>query len=127
MDLRLAAHRRVVAGRIALTLKGHGFSLMRRHFLIVLLFVAITLQGLGVVIWSCCTFTVITAANADKVKVGMTLAEVEAVLGGPARSEGVCDKIMIMGPQPFRWETNELLICVWLDDEERVCRVYRNP
>jgi hypothetical protein len=57
----------------------------RRHLLLFGLPVA--LVALGVWGWMLLPRTAITPENAAKIKEGMTLAEVEAILGGPARDE----------------------------------------
>jgi hypothetical protein len=53
-----------------------------------LLFVALPIaMVLGLGAWLLWPRTMITQENADKIQPGMTLAEVEAILGGPARQD----------------------------------------
>jgi hypothetical protein len=56
-----------------------------RHRL--LLFGLPTIAGLAVGVWLLWPRTAITRENAAKLHVGMTLEEVETILGGPARDE----------------------------------------
>jgi hypothetical protein len=51
----------------------------------------------GLLVWSATRGTVITRENAAKIQVGMTVGEVEAILGGPARSDAT-------GPVEFEWD-----------------------
>jgi hypothetical protein len=61
---------------------------MTRRTRRLLLFVPSTgLVGLAVAAWLLWPRTAIKRANAAKIKEGMTLAEVEAILGGPARDD----------------------------------------
>src|SRR4051812_29388784 len=70
----------------------------------------------------------INAENAAKIEIGMTLAEVEAVLGGPARDETtgpVNDvifggELMLPGGPSAEWVSDEYRVWVWLDSEGRV-------
>jgi hypothetical protein len=57
----------------------------RRRLFLLALPVALVLLGVGTfVLWP---RTAITRENAERIQVGMTLAEVEEMLGGPARDE----------------------------------------
>jgi outer membrane protein assembly factor BamE (lipoprotein component of BamABCDE complex) len=56
----------------------------RRLLLFALIAVAVVL---AVGVWLLWPRTAITRENAAKIQAGMTLAEVEAILGGPARDE----------------------------------------
>ena len=49
--------------------------------------VAVVVVGLAIGVWMLWPRTAITEENAAKLQPGMTLAEVEAILGGPARIE----------------------------------------
>jgi hypothetical protein len=60
-----------------------GMPTLRRLLLLCLP----VLAGLAVGAWLLWLRSAITRENAAKVQVGMTLAEVEAILGGPARDE----------------------------------------
>ena len=57
----------------------------RRRLLMFGFLVMLVMLGVGV--WLLLPTTAITRENAAKIQEGMTLAEVEAILGGPARSE----------------------------------------
>jgi len=48
---------------------------------------AVVVVGLAIGVWTLWPRTAITEENAAKLRPGMTLAEVEAILGGPARIE----------------------------------------
>ena len=97
------------------------------------------------VVWP--TATAITADNAARIKEGMTSAEVEAILGGPARDEttgpverieppefappdsrGVAWRITIadLRPDLQRWESDQARVWVHYDLEGRVndCQVF---
>jgi hypothetical protein len=75
--------------------------------------------------------TVITRENAAKIQPGMTLAEVEATFGGPARNEAT-ERVSycltgIKGfdpsvPRPPEWVSEEVLVMVYLDANHRVQR-----
>jgi hypothetical protein len=74
----------------------------------------------------------ITAQNAAKIEDGMTLAEVEAILGGPARNDSdlpdnfINDAFVVRnlrGRPPSaekRWATNISVVVVHFDDAGRV-------
>jgi hypothetical protein len=93
--------------------------------------------------------TAITRANAEKIQVGLTLAEVEAILDGPARDEStgpvnldvaeglegaewelfdpqrvrlwVVSLVRPPGtPRPLEWQSNEVVLRVRFDPEGRV-------
>jgi hypothetical protein len=81
--------------------------------------------------------TAITRQNADKIQVGMTLAEVEAILGGPSRNEangplladGDEDESwvdlvdlanLVNSDSTVCWTSNEILIMVSLDPAQKV-------
>ncbi len=57
-----------------------------RHFLFLSLVSVVVALAVG--LWLLWPRTAITRENAAKIKVGMTLAEVESILGGPDRDEG---------------------------------------
>src|SRR4051812_9676536 len=60
---------------------------MSRHCRFLFLSVAAVAVGLAVGVWVLWPHTEITPENAAKIRKGMTLAEVEAILGGPARCD----------------------------------------
>jgi hypothetical protein len=94
--------------------------------------------------------TAITRANAERIRVGMALAEVEAILGGPARVEttgptdvdwdGPLDRIFSLpgsapGTTVCEWQSDHVLVTVWLGTDGRadwvtvhpMCRAYEGP
>jgi hypothetical protein len=65
----------------------------------------------------------ITRENAEKIRAGMTLAEVEALLGGPARNEsGLPDHYIDVTrrSEDKCWASERLIVVVVLDDAGRV-------
>ena len=76
--------------------------------------------ALGASIWSLWPRSAINLENAAKIQCGMTLADVEAILGGPARDEtrgrGV---VMYPGPGMVGWELffEDLTVAEWLSEE----------
>jgi hypothetical protein len=73
----------------------------------------------------------INAENAAKIQQGMTLDEVEAILGGPPRFDatGRVSYCLtgIPGGRPLtpnlrEWTSNEVLVMVWLGPDNRVER-----
>jgi hypothetical protein len=104
----------------------------RRRLLLLALPVALVLLGVGaLVLWP---RTSITRENAEKIEEGMTLAEVEALLGGPARNEsGLPDNFIndafvnvdACGTPPFaerRWASPGYVVIVSFDGSGRVTR-----
>lgn len=58
----------------------------RRRLTLVAVFALLVLVGIGAwLLWP--PSTMITRANADSIRAGMTIAEVEEILGGPPRDE----------------------------------------
>jgi hypothetical protein len=55
--------------------------------------VALVLIGMGVVMIAGCGGSKVTKENYDKIKTGMTVAEVEAILGKGTESQGVAGKV----------------------------------
>jgi hypothetical protein len=114
----------------------------RRRWLLFGLPAMLVLLGVAaVLLWS--PATVITPENAEKIENGMTLAEVEQVLGGSPRNEsGMPDNFIndafVMadaeelktgrlrpGPRPFedkRWASPGYVVVVQFDDSDRVVR-----
>jgi hypothetical protein len=78
--------------------------------------------------------TSITLENAKRLQSGMTLAQVEAILG-PARREGK-SQMIVMG-MPLCWETEGILVCLWFTcdgvvavdgrGQAYLCQVYVTP
>ena len=60
---------------------------MGRRRVLLLGSAAVVVVGLAIGVWTLWPRTAITEENAAKLRPGMTLAEVEAILGGPARIE----------------------------------------
>jgi hypothetical protein len=108
----------------------------RRRLLVFGLLAGLLVLGVGVLLlWP---RTAITRENAAKIQVGMALADVEALLGGPARNEGT-GATRMLDEQPkqglhhsgimrdvesraplVEWNSDYVMICVPLDSEERV-------
>jgi len=98
------------------------------------LFVALgLLAGLmltGVVAWLLWPRTAISRENAVTIREGMTLTEVEAILGGPARDEttgpvevGFLAQKRYATATPLQrhqWKSDEILVTVECDPEGRV-------
>jgi hypothetical protein len=96
-----------------------------------LLFILASVAVLAVGAWLLWPRTAITRENAAKIKEGMTLAEVEAILGGPARNESdmpdnfINDAFVMNGEQPFtekRWASPGRVVILHFDDSCRVIR-----
>jgi hypothetical protein len=90
------------------------------------------LAALGVGLWLLWPRTAITPENAAKIQPGMALAEVEAILGGPARDEGPEQRtaVNIQSVRPDReWNSAQVSVWVFLDAEGRVrdCRAILVP
>jgi hypothetical protein len=106
---------------------------MTRHSRRLLLFgLPAVLSVALVAAWLLWPRTAITPENYEKIQAGMTLAEVEAILGGPARDEtaGPPRTAMIQSVRPDReWNSDRVSIWVYLDAEGRVreCRAIPVP
>jgi hypothetical protein len=124
-----------------------------RHLVLGLAVVAVSL---AVVTWLSGPRTAITVASAATIEPGMTLAEVESLLGGPAWDEttgqvaldqddtpagGAPDLIralrvrqqfylidsLTLDPRVPRWQSNHVLVGVRFDAEGRVADFYAFP
>ena len=114
-----------------------------------------TLVAVGLGIWLLWPHSAISRANFDKLKVGMTLTEVEAILGGPARDEftghiaadvaqdndvfadfvsqwserDAVDRFHDLFPSPplnvRYWKSDETVVLVILSVESRVASAYQ--
>jgi hypothetical protein len=85
--------------------------------------------------WLLWPHSAITRENAAKIQMDMTLAEVEELLGGPARNESnmpdnfINDAFVVArhrGAQPFeerRWASPGFVVLVHFDDSGRVIRL----
>jgi hypothetical protein len=98
--------------------------------LVLVLVAGIALLAFGV--WLLWPRTAITRENAAKILPGMTLAEVEAILGGPARDETPKRPLVvkIQGVHPdCEWNSDQVSIWLHLDAEGRVreCRAIPVP
>jgi hypothetical protein len=87
---------------------------------------------LAVAAWLLWPPTAITPKNAERIRPGMTLAEVEAILGGPARDEAPKQPplVNIQSVRPDReWNSDQVSVCVFLDAAGRVreCRAFLVP
>jgi hypothetical protein len=92
----------------------------------------VLLAGCGVfgmlAAWLLWPRTEITRENAAKIQHGMTLADVELILGGPPRSEGNSGVFLAMsGPAPMDWESHDVLIQIWFGTDGRVIGVQAFP
>jgi hypothetical protein len=96
----------------------------RRRLLLFGLLAAVT--GLGG--WLLWPRSAITRENAAKIQIGMTLAEVEAILGGPARDDST-GPFEGEWPRDFKfdptnpdadWHSDTVLVLVRLDGRNRV-------
>jgi hypothetical protein len=80
--------------------------------------------------------TAITEENAAKVQVGMTLAEVEAVLGGPARDESTgplttdialrqvaLRQVMLDDSLSGLWTSNHVMVCINFGADRQVTQM----
>jgi hypothetical protein len=112
----------------------------RRRLLLLALSVAVVLLGVGAwALWPQWPCTAITRDNAERIQVGMTLAEVEAILGGPPRGEmtGTVEMAsdeqsdfglhhlqfkanLAMKTWPPEWQSDEVVVAVRFDDAGRV-------
>jgi hypothetical protein len=110
-------------------------------------FLAAVLVGLAFVVWLLWSRpTAINRENAAKIQEGMTLAEVEAVLGGPPRddgngvlafqrvdgSEGTMTRSELRSemnqlPDVKQWLSDEVLVEVTLDHAGRVASTTIDP
>ncbi len=109
-------------------------------------FLATVLVGLAIMAWLLWPRpTAINRENAAKIQEGMTLAEVEAILGGPPRDDGVGllafqradgtegtmprsefnDSLNL--PDEKHWLSDEVLIGITLDQAGRVAGVTVEP
>jgi hypothetical protein len=121
----------------------NGWTMNRKRWALVLMLVACAGVFGGWLIWP---RSAITRENAAKIKVGMTLAEVEMILGGRGRDESTglligddddLPEVAAFGGRlhyfcgswsfdavqnwvPTEWANNHLVIVVYLDDEGRV-------
>jgi hypothetical protein len=81
----------------------------------------------GVLIWLTYPKPGVTRANYMRIREGMTLREVEALLGGPATGEGplhCADGLILDYPGWYQkwWEGADLSILINYDDDRRVLR-----
>jgi outer membrane protein assembly factor BamE (lipoprotein component of BamABCDE complex) len=105
----------------------------RRLLLLALPAVAVSLAA---AMWLLRSPTAITWANAAKVQPGMTLTEVEAILGGPPRLDS-CGRVSycltgVEGfdptvPRPPQWASDEVMVMVYFDADGRVQRCVPVP
>jgi hypothetical protein len=110
---------------------------MIRRRLLLLVVPAVTLAGL-LAFWLLWPRSAITRANAERIQEGMTLAEVEDILGGPPRDDGVgliavqrrdgsegtiprSELLGILGQVEGKsWLSDEVLVWITLDHAGRV-------
>jgi hypothetical protein len=107
----------------------------RRRLLVFGLLAGVFALGAGGwLLWPTEPRTAITRENAEKLKTGMTLEEVQAILDGPARNDAtvpVALEFQIMGPrlssvprhleiEPLIWQSNVVQINAWFDVEHKL-------
>ena len=83
--------------------------------------------ALLIVAWLVWPRTAITRENAAKIQTGMTLAQVEQLLDGPARNEeGPFIEAWGGNPPAAFWRSRDVLVCVWLDADGKVavCQIH---
>jgi hypothetical protein len=103
-----------------------GMTRTRRRLFIVVGLLACMLVAGGIATWLLRSDTAITRENAEKIRPGMTLAEVEAILGGPPRDECIgsqrsCTWIGdIRGNHPAVWVGPDTAFRADFGDDERV-------
>jgi hypothetical protein len=76
--------------------------------------------ALGASVWLLWPRSAINAENAAKIQGGMTVSEVEAILGGPSRDETAGRGVAIYpGPGMVGWELffEDLTVAEWLSEE----------
>ena len=100
-----------------------------RRLLLLALPALVALTGGGWLFWP---RTAITRENAAKIQVGMTLAEVEAILGGPARDEAPKRQVLVKIQSVHHdceWNSDHVSVWVHLDAQGRVteCRAIPVP
>ena|ERR1700730_13070060 len=74
--------------------------------------------------------TAITRENAERIQVGMTVQEVEAILGGPARDETPKRQrlVWIQSVRPdLEWNSDQVSVWVHLDADRRVTSCHAIP
>ena len=103
----------------------------RRLMLSAIPFMLVMIGVTGIATYLMQPRTAITRANAAKIQPGMTLAEVEAILDGPARNDATGRvSYCLTGikgfdpnvPRPPEWLSEEVLVMVYLDANHRVQR-----
>jgi hypothetical protein len=104
-----------------------AMSKRKRLLLLAGLLVLLAGAGLVFVLWlTAPPRTAITREDAERIQLGMTLATVEAVLGGPARDE--CTGPIIYHATVIRVSHSrpEGLTNVWQSDTVQLCVVFRD-
>jgi hypothetical protein len=102
-----------------------------------------TLTGLGLGGWLLWPRTAITRENAAKIKRGRTLAEVEAILGGPARNESTGSVEKDVDDEPprvtaprlpradewtgYAWLSDNVQVLLIFDADERAIGIEAHP
>jgi hypothetical protein len=77
--------------------------------------------------WPLWPRSAITRENAARIQKGMTLAQVEQLLGGPARNEeGPFIEAWGSNPPTAFWRSHDVLVSVWLDADGKVtvCQIH---
>jgi hypothetical protein len=106
----------------------------RRRVLVLAVVSAAVALAIGA--WLLWPRTAITWENARKVRPGMALDEVEAILGGPPRFDATGQVSYCLdgiegfdpaAPRPPEWISDEVLVMVYLDANHRVQRCVPVP
>jgi hypothetical protein len=113
--------------------------MIRRRLLICGTLAGFILLGIG--LWLFAPRTAITRENAARIEQGMTLAEVEAILGGPSRNDATGPVVADEDEEPMRlechqyitamqriagdrgpvhWQSNRVIVSVSFGDDGRV-------
>jgi outer membrane protein assembly factor BamE (lipoprotein component of BamABCDE complex) len=104
----------------------------RRKSLLLLVLPAVFLL-IGAGVWATWPRpSAITPENAARIRAGMTVAEVEAILGGPARDEAPPEVArmyqMIQSVRPdLEWSSDQVGVWVYLDADGRVRESHAIP
>ena len=105
-----------------------------RHLLLLALPAVLALGLVAWLLWPRTDITAITEENAEKIREGITVAEIEAILGGSGRSESTGRFLPAMSNEQFReiairfrpaephseWQSNQVRVLVRFDPEGRV-------
>lgn len=86
----------------------------------------VALAALAWLLWSRMPMTAITLANAAKIREGMTVGEVEAVLGGPARDDCTGPIVYDASVGRVSHSLPQGLLNIWQSDTVQLSVVFRD-